>query len=406
MGEAAAWPLTDVQAAYWLARGDPDCPGIPGTNLFAEYDLPGAWLPFLQHAVRRLIDRHDALRVVVTGGLQRVLEEVPRYRLEMVDLRGVPSGEAEARLEATWARLRHDAAPVDRWPLFQFVAHALDDGRVRLLVRIDKFLADGESRLLLERDLFAMLAEPAARLPAPDVSYAGCLDAARRAERSAAGSRAYWRGRARGLPPLLLPPAGAAPARGAGRTAFRAHPLLPADRWRRVRARAGAQRLTPSMVAIAALADAAAEISGRTCFTLPLLGMQRPPDLPAAQKVIGNFTTLHLLEVTGAGATFADRAAGLRRRVLTDMEHQGHSGYRLLRDLHRTRGGWPVVPPLTVATTLEYRQRTARDGEPAGPHRVLKASAHIRGELSVLTVSEGPDGSLRLRCQVVDEAPP
>src|SRR5262249_8308546 len=145
-----------------------------------------------------------------------------------------------------------------------------------------------------------------------------------------------------------------------------------------VRRRAGQLRLTPSVVAIAALAEAIGEVCALPRFTFPLIGLYRPPSLPAGAMVAGNFSTLHLLEMSSEGERFADRARRLQRQLLSDLEHQALSGYRLMEEQRRARApGWERAPALVANTMLEYRHPSFRTPVEAGrdswPGRLYRA---------------------------------
>src|SRR6185436_20391332 len=70
------FPLTDVQQAYLIGRGDAFALGQVSTHAYAEVDARGIDLARLTHAYRTLIARHDMLRAVVhPDGRQEILRE-------------------------------------------------------------------------------------------------------------------------------------------------------------------------------------------------------------------------------------------------------------------------------------------------------------------------------------------
>jgi nonribosomal peptide synthetase protein BlmIV len=413
-GDDVLHPLTGIQRELVEARGRPRDLASVGTRLLVRYELddpPADLAARLDGAVRQLLERHDALSITIHDGRQRLLDRVPVYHVEVVDLGQDSADGAEARVRREQDRMRDDPTRQDRWPLFEFTAYRLPDRRVVLLGRIDKCLVDGFSRMMLDRDLSHLLSVPDGRLPPLTCSYRDYLVARAGAGWEARSARAerYWLDRIAELPrPVDLP-----------LRSFDGHPvpsrvlivLLDPEAWARIRERASALRLTPSLVVIAAFADVLARWSGRSHFLLPLLSMYRPPVHPGMGRVVGNFTGVVPLEVAARGATFARRARDLRARLLRDLVHQDFSGYEVLRGL-AARDGTRHEEALALAfnTTLEYRHLYRSTGVyrvVGNAFRLTEDNVHpfdVPGMLLGPTITEGRDRTLRCRYHVVEEA--
>ena len=94
-------------------------------------------------AWRQLIERHDMLRVVVLpDGRQQILEHVPPYQVQVLDLRGQDSKTIESQLGALRERMSHQVLPADQWPLFEIRATRLDDRITRLHFSFDLLVGD------------------------------------------------------------------------------------------------------------------------------------------------------------------------------------------------------------------------------------------------------------------------
>src|SRR5262249_41937018 len=95
----ASRPLAHVAAQ----RYDP-CPPTAGRRArlggrrYVEADVTDLDLARYTAAWRHVIDRHDAMRTVVTGDRQRVLPDVPEYEVAVTDLRAGGDEERERRL--------------------------------------------------------------------------------------------------------------------------------------------------------------------------------------------------------------------------------------------------------------------------------------------------------------------
>ena len=86
--------LTDIQQAYVVGRDEHFDLGGVACHSYTEHEGTRVDLDRLNAAWQRLIERHDMLRaVVLPDGRQQVLEHVPLYQIEVLDLRGRPPAE-------------------------------------------------------------------------------------------------------------------------------------------------------------------------------------------------------------------------------------------------------------------------------------------------------------------------
>ena len=140
------FPLTDMQHAFWVGRSG--AIELGGVSNHGYYEIEGRNLNLerLNWALQQLVKRHDMLRaVVLPDGQQQILEQVPAYPFEVLDLRGKDEAFVKAQLEAIRERMSHQVLPSDQWPLFDFRATCLDGGRVRLHISYDLLVFDAWS---------------------------------------------------------------------------------------------------------------------------------------------------------------------------------------------------------------------------------------------------------------------
>ncbi|NBD08425.1 non-ribosomal peptide synthetase/type I polyketide synthase [Corallococcus silvisoli] len=348
------FPLTDIQQAYWIGRGGVLDLGEVASHVYQELEGDRLEVPRLEAALRRLIDRHPMLRAVTTSeGQQRVLERVPPYPVEVLDLRGQAPRTVEARLEELRQRMSHQVLPSDRWPLFEVRATLLDGGRVRLHISVDILFADAWSLVLYSRDLLRLYREPEAALPPLELTFRDHVlaEAAFRDSDSYRRSREYWLKRLPTLPaapalPLARPPGAIARPRFTRRSGA----LAPAV-WTRLKSRAAQAGLTPSMVLCAAYAEVLALWSKSPHFCINLPVFNRPPVHPQVNDISGDFTSVILLEVPPPGREpFEALARRLQQQLWSDLEHRHFSGVSVMRELARSEPSRAVMP--VVFTSL------------------------------------------------------
>ena len=351
------FPLSDIQHAYWIGRGQGVELGNVATHAYFEFERAGLDVEQLGDAWRQLIARHDMLRAVVQlDGQQRVLAEVPPYSIDVLDVRTAPPAAAQAQTEAVREQLAHHCYDAARWPLFCVRATQLPDDRVRVHISIDLLIADVWSLFILFREWGALYEAPGRPLPVLTLSFRDYLlaEAALAATPRYTRAQAYWTAR---LPALLpgpdLPLARPATAVTTPRFTRRSGRVA-APAWQRLKQRARQTGLTPSMVLCTAFAEVLAAWSTRPAFTLNVTLFQRLPLHPEVNAVVGDFTSTVLLAVDEYRApSFVDRARRLQLQLWRDLEHREVSGVRVLRDLARRTGAGPrVAMPVVFTSTL------------------------------------------------------
>ncbi|HLN64622.1 MAG TPA: condensation domain-containing protein, partial [Symbiobacteriaceae bacterium] len=249
-------------------------------------------------------------------------------------------------------------ADVYTWPLFEFAAYWLADGRIRILARIEALILDGTSNGVLLKELLQLLEDPVADLPPLSCSfrdYVRGLEALRETELYAKSQR-YWLDRVKELPPAPEFPLASLPT-----PLVRSEPtpladyLLTPDEWNRLKAGATKAGLTPSAVVLTALTEVLAAWSASPAFTIGLVASYRLPFHPDIAQLVGNFNQVTLLGVDGRGGTFQERARRLQLQLSADLEHMYFPGTAVLQEWNRLRGAGPsVASPVLANSLIEY----------------------------------------------------
>ncbi|HSG41069.1 MAG TPA: amino acid adenylation domain-containing protein, partial [Thermoanaerobaculia bacterium] len=309
------FPLTDVQEAYWIGRSGALELGSVSTHLYFEIDMPELDVARLNHALRRLIDRHGMLRaIVLADGRQQILPEVPPYEVTVLDLRGLGPEETERGALEARDRMSHQVLPSDRWPLFEIAATLLPD-RVRLHVSLDLLIGDAWSFRILGREVSALYLDPELDLPRLDLSFRDYVvaEVALRESRAYQRALAYWRERLATLPPAPALPLARNPGEIETPRFVRRLGRLSRGDWARLKARATQEALTPSGVLLAAWSEVLAAWSETPDLTVNLTLFNRLPLHPQVDDIVGDFTSLTLLAVERApGLAFGERARRLQ----------------------------------------------------------------------------------------------
>ena len=164
--------LTDIQQAYVVGRDEHFDLGGVACHSYTEHEGTRVDLDRLNAAWQHLIERHDMLRaVVLPDGRQQVLEHVPLYQIEVLDLRGRSPADVAAELAAIRERMSHQVHDPQHWPMFELRATRLDGDRCRRHFSLDAMITDGYSFRILAKELAQLYQEPETSLEPLPLSF-------------------------------------------------------------------------------------------------------------------------------------------------------------------------------------------------------------------------------------------
>jgi amino acid adenylation domain-containing protein len=355
--------LTDIQQAYLVSRHPGlELGGVAGHAYF-EFDSSGLELPRLSRALRKVVDRHEALRTVIDGDdRQRVLDQVPAYEIAALDLRGRTADEQAAALAGVRAELETQVRPVDSWPLFDIRTTVLADDRMRLHLSMDQLFVDLRSLFVLLNEWRRYYDDEQWAPDPPEVSFRDHVLAQQASLKGPEGSRAeqYWLSRLDELPPGPELPLATAPERLGVPSFVRLHTAMEKDRWSAFCAAAARRGCTPDAVLLTAYREVLRAWSNRPDFAVTLtLAGRCLPDQPTGE-LVGDFISPSLFAVSDLDCpAFAERAAAVQRQLAEDQRHSLFSGVRVLRELARRRHGSRSVAVPVVFSSLVGEEPTA-----------------------------------------------
>nr|MDJ0838401.1 amino acid adenylation domain-containing protein [Acidobacteriota bacterium] len=343
------FPLTDVQQAYWIGRSGAFELGNVGTHGYFEINVATIDRSRLNSAFNDLIRHHEMLRMVVTpDGNQRILKDPPEYEITYLDLRETDEENKTEVLDKIRYEMSHKVMPADQWPLFEFRVSCIEESSFRVHIILDALVMDGWSSQLLFRDFYMLYINEKHQLPKLDVSFRDYVLMERRIRQSPLyeHSRNYWVKRLETLPPAPELPLAQDPSLVDKPRFKRRRAVLSKQKWEHLRQIANGYGLTPSGFLLAAYSDVLGIWSKNPDFTLNLTLFNRLPVHPQIDEIVGDFTSLTLLEVNrDVTVDFAERARRIQGRLWNDMEHKYFSGVEVLRELARgqKRAAMPVV---------------------------------------------------------------
>ena len=361
------FPLTDVQTAYFLGRyNEFDYGGLSCRGYLEVEFLASVSVEAINHAWRQLIAHHDMLRAVVEeDGYQRVLEQVADYQIAAVDLRELSDSEAEWGLARLRNELLSEEVDYATWPLFK-ARVALQPETTLLLIAIELILVDSASLYQLIDELEQLIDDPGRALDPLNITFRDYVLEQRlmRQSRGYRVSRRYWMDRIESMVPAPeLPIRGELPLEQEkplslpfSRRSF----TLNATEKANLNKLAAANGVTETAALLTAYAETLGEWSTTKHFTLNLPIFNRVQCHPQVDSLIGDFTSVTLLDVDlDADDVFAERARRLSKQLFSDLDHRYFSGVEVMAELNRQRGESVLFPYVfTSALGTQSREKT------------------------------------------------
>ncbi len=351
------FPLTDVQTAYLLGRSRRFAYGGIACHMYVEVDYAELDPVRLEQSWNRLIGHHDMLRAIVhEDGSQQVLADVPHYAIHTYDVRTETTEGAALHLDKVRDELGHQQIDTAQWPLFDLRLTRAPERSV-LHVSIDFLLADWASIQMLLDQLEQMQVDPDYALPQHSVTFRDYVLTERGMRDSAQYQldRDYWMARIDELPPAPELPV---TTREDEFPTFVRHELhMDATRWGEFRKRAGAAGVTASGAVLAAYAEVIGMWARRPDFTINLTLLNRLPLHDDVATLVGDFTSVTMLEVRPQGAvTFAQRAQRLGQQLFDDMDHRLFTGIEVIREVARRRSQGEALMPVVFTGSIGAEQ--------------------------------------------------
>lgn len=332
--ESSAFPLTDIQRAYWLGRHSHFELGGVAAHGYIEAQCDNLDIDRLEDALNMTIAAHPMLRAIINAdGTQRILDDVPRLAISRGNLETFDGTRKQQCLQAIRDDMEHEVLPADQWPLFRVHASRVSADRHVLHLSFDILVFDLKSLEIWLGDWWTRYSNPDAAVAIPTARFRDHVTAleARASLPATEEARQYWRKRAESMPlgpslPLSQPLEALTPPRFA-----RLQTVLNGDDWQRLQDAIRKRGLTASATLLAAYAHILSLWSERGRFTLTTTLFNRPVNDPASNNVIGDFTSLTLVETDpGAASNFLTLSKAIQAQLWRDLDHSFVSGVEVL----------------------------------------------------------------------------
>ena len=350
------FPITDIQSAYLVGRNDAYESGGIGCHSYVEFEMPVLDRKRLESAWHSLINRHDMLRaIVMADGYQQVLEYVDMPTLKEQDLRGLSEEEITRKIHDVRAEYSNKCYKTDKWPLHEFFLSTFEDKSI-LHCSMDMLIGDFVSVNIIFNELLHYYYNPDSKLEDLDVTYRDILMFLKERKKSNKfkakldKDKEYWLDKLKNFPEA--PELPAKKERINGEVKFnRLHFSLSQEKWNALSKRSMKSGVTPSGIVLAAFSEVIRRWSKQDRFCINITLMNRPSIHPQIKNIVGDFTSVDVLEVSSkSNSTFIERAKNLQQRLWDDLDHSDFSGVEVLRELSRQKNKNVIIPVVYTGT--------------------------------------------------------
>ncbi len=342
------FPLSEMQRSYLLGVLFQDKGKTVSANSYFEIDYMRIDLGKFENAINALIRRHHMLRsIVVNNTTQRVLRDVPLYKLEGKDIRQHDLSKQQDMLESTRFELSHMVNDPTQWPnvSVRYTRHGEDV--VRIHVSFDLIVADTWSANIIVHDLFRLYMDQADQLQELEISFRDFIQFNQQRCNSKEFNRAqtYWLEKIPNMLNAPMLPMAKHISQLSNVRFVRRKAEIDAALWRRLQNRVKKIGMTQNSLLVTVFANTLRKASLNKSFTLNLTEYNRPGVHPQENWLVGNFTSTLLLECEHQpGLTLIDQIGETCSRILEGKDHGLFSGIEVMRELSKHKGGLSSMP--------------------------------------------------------------
>lgn len=341
--------LSDVQSAYVLGRNDNFSYGGVACHNYMELNYDKLDPAKVEEIFIKLITRHDMLRAVMhADGYQQILRNVPEFHVKVLD-----ENATDAQIEAYRYEMSHKVYELGKSPMFS-VGITQKEKESILHFSIEFLIADWTSVWMILCEFEKLYFEPETDLGEIDVTFRDYLLTEKRLLQGekADEDRAYWMAKIEDFPEAPKLPI---KKESEAEPEFERKSIsLDINQWNRLKKKANAEGVTPTALVMSAYAEVLRRWSNQKDFAINMTVLNRKPLHEDILKIVGDFTTLALIEMRSKGKnqSFLDRVKATNKSIFNSLDHSNFSGVEMIRELGRRNGREASMMPYVFTSAI------------------------------------------------------
>lgn len=334
--------LTDIQQAYLIGRSGTHNLGGVSTHCYFELDSENINLERLQATWNDMIKYHGMMRAVIfSDGTQKILESVPEYEISISDISHLDSKSAGIELDKVRDEMSHQVLSIEHWPLFDVRATIINKNKIRIHISFDNIIFDGWSMFYLLSEWKERYYNEISNYPDLAINFRDYVLGLEKIKKTLTyeKDKKYWCNRINNFLtspqlPLVKKESEIKEQKFNRRTSF-----INKVEWDILKNIAKTNEITPTILLITIYSEVIRNWSYNKDFVLNITQFNRIPLHSEVNKLVGDFTTLTLLEVkNSAKVSLANKAKALQKQMTEDLEHKTYGAIELQRELRRRSG--------------------------------------------------------------------
>lgn len=343
------FPLTDIQMAYLLGRRESFEMGGVCTHVYLEV-VTELDLLRLERSLNKVIARHPMLHAIVKAdGKQRILQNVPYYRIKIQDISCSDKKQQEEAIQEERNSISHHVFEAEEWPMIGISALKIENNKHYLFIEFDMLIADGSSLQIIGNDWMAFYEDENCELPELKFTFKDYMRGMGELKKSEIYRRDknFWMKRLDTFPDAPNIPFVTKPDLISRPHFKRLSVTFDNRKWSMIKNMAQKLKVSTSALLCAAYAEVLAYWSNQPHIGINLTVFNRYPFNKDVNFLVGDFTSVMLVEIDFTKTDiFEERVKGIQKEIMQNLEHRHYDGVEFIRELARrqNRIGEPIMP--------------------------------------------------------------
>ncbi|WP_338969044.1 amino acid adenylation domain-containing protein [Fusobacterium nucleatum] len=359
--------LTDVQLAYLMGRNSDF--ELGGTSTHGYYEIETKLdIKKLENSLNKVIEHQPMLRAVFSKeGKQKILNSVPKYLINIEDISMLSENEIKEKIKIERNRMSHFIFNPEKWPLFEFKAFKINEKIHYLFIGIDLLIADGSSMRIFMNELWYyqnLSIYKTGENKKVDFNFRDYILAYENFKKSDIykKDRDYWLSKVDSFPDAPSLPLKVS-TRDIKNPHFKRYQYLVEEiNWKKIKKLAQDRNITPSALLFSIYSKILAYWSNQNHIGLNVTVFTRYPFHKDVDKIIGDFTSVMLMDVEITKNGFWADTQKIQEDLLEALEHRHYDGVNVIREIaKRNEGAQQVLMPIVFTSML-----FSMDGEKEG----------------------------------------
>lgn len=371
--------LTDVQQSYLMGRNNLFEYGDVACHIYLQLNYPKLDVDRVECVWNELVKKHEMLRAVIfEEGYQKILKDAPYFKVKYY---------GDKSPEEIQEEMGHNKYTIGEVPYFSVAVSDDGDGSI-MHFSIEFIIADWTSIWILLSQFEALYFGKIDSIPDVNVSFRDYVIAERELKSSSKFKldKSYWLEKLENFPEAPKIDVNRYDSNLKARFE-RKFLQLPLDKWENIKKYALKNAITPTTLVLMVYASVLEKYSQNKRFALNLTVLNRQPLHEEVNTIIGDFTSLNLLEVDfDNDNSFIENCKQTNSRLFEDLDHTLYSGVEFMRELNRKKGKDASFMPYVFTSAI-------------GLLSSIKSGA-LQGMVTGIGISQTPQ--VFIDCQVMD----